>query len=120
MSTIAREGIKATEPLRPEPATVVDVIEETPNIKSFRVVFDDPELMQSFTFLPGQVGQLGIVGVGESTFAISSPPSEKEYLQFSVMKTGEVTSALHELTPGDKVSLRAPLGCAFPTDEWKG
>ncbi|MHB1002875.1 MAG: FAD/NAD(P)-binding protein [Thermoleophilia bacterium] len=120
MSTIARNGIKATEPLLPEPATVIEVIEETGNIKSFRVVFDDPETMKNFSFLPGQVGQLGIVGVGESTFAISSPPSEKDYLQFSVMRTGEVTSALHELTPGDKVALRAPLGCAFPTDDWKG
>jgi NAD(P)H-flavin reductase len=120
MSTIARKGKQATEPLRPEPASVIEVIEETGNIKSFRVVFDDPETMKAFTFLPGQVGQLGIVGAGESTFAISSPPSEKDYLQFSVMKTGEVTSALHELTPGDKVSLRAPLGCAFPTEDWKG
>lgn len=120
MSTIPRKGINATSPLMPEPATVVEVIKETPNIKTLRLVFDDPALLKEFTFLPGQIGQLGIMGVGESTFAISMPPSQKDYIQFSVMKTGEVTTALHELSVGDKATIRAPMGCAFPTDDWKG
>ncbi len=120
MTTTARAGRAAAEPLRPEPATIVEVIEETPNIKSLRVVFDDGELMKSFSFAPGQVGQLGILGVGEATFAISSAPSEKDFLQFSVMKTGVVTTAIHELAAGDKVTLRAPLGNSFPVEEWRG
>lgn len=120
MSTIPREGKKATQPLRPELATVKDVIIETPNIKSLRLAFDDTELTQSFSFLPGQVGQLGVPGAGEATFAIASPPSEKDYIQFSVMKTGVVTTAIHELRPGDRVAVRAPMGNIFPTDEWQG
>ncbi len=58
------------------------------------------------------MGQLGIFGVGESTFAISSKPSEKEFIQFSVMKAGEVTKALHNLSVGDKVGIRAPWATA--------
>jgi NAD(P)H-flavin reductase len=112
--------MKATNPLVPEPATVSEVIIETGNIRTVRLTFDDTETMKNFTFLPGQIGQLGILGAGESTFAISSPPSQKEYFQFSVMKTGVVTSAIHELAEGDRVSVRAPMGCAFPTDDWKG
>ncbi|GBE57967.1 anaerobic sulfite reductase subunit B [bacterium BMS3Abin01] len=120
MSTIPRQGKKALEPLRPEKATVVDVIRETHNIKSLRVVFDDEELMTSFTFQPGQVGQLGVMGAGESTFAIASPPSQREYIQFSVMKTGVVTTAIHELAVGDRVTVRAPMGNHFPVDRWQG
>lgn len=120
MSTLAQQGMKATEPLRPEIATVREVITETHNIKSLRLVFDNGELMQNFSFLPGQVAQFGVLGAGESTFAIASPPSQKEYLQFSVMRAGVVTSAIHELYEGDKVTLRAPMGCAFPTERWKG
>lgn len=120
MTTIPREGIKAKEPLIPEPATVTRVIVETPNIKTYQLVFDDPELMASFSFKPGQIGQMSIMGAGESTFAISSPPSQKEYIQFSVMKAGMVTSAIHELSPGDKVAVRAPMGRAFPVDDWQG
>ena len=107
-------------PYLPELATITDVIEETPNIKSFRVVFNDPERMKNFTFEPGQVGQLSVFGVGESTFVINSPPTRMEYLQFSVMKAGEVTAALHDLYPGDQMGVRAPLGNWFPYNDMKG
>ncbi|OPX94238.1 MAG: Anaerobic sulfite reductase subunit B [Syntrophorhabdus sp. PtaU1.Bin002] len=107
-------------PYLPELVTITNIIEETPNIKSFQVVFNDPEKMKTFTFEPGQVGQLSVFGVGESTFVINSPPTRMEYLQFSVMKAGEVTAALHELYPGDQMGLRAPLGNWFPYEEMKG
>ena len=107
-------------PYKPMPATVMEVIQETGNIKTFRVVLDDEETMRNFTYQPGQVGQLSVFGAGESTFVINSPPSQKEYLQFSVMQAGEVTSAIHRLSAGDKVGVRAPLGNFFPYEEWKG
>ena len=107
-------------PYVPELVTITNIIEETPNIKSFQVVFNDPERMKTFRFEPGQVGQLSVFGVGESTFVINSPPTRMEYLQFSVMKAGEVTAALHELFPGDQMGLRAPLGNWFPYDMMKG
>ena len=43
-----------------------------------------------------------------------------DYLQFSVMRAGEVTAKLHTLTAGDKVGVRAPLGNAFPVADMKG
>jgi len=104
----------------PELATVTRIIEETPNIKSFQVFLNDPGKMKNFTFRPGQVGQLSVFGVGESTFVINSPPTRMEYLQFSVMKAGETTSALHELAEGDRIGVRAPLGNGFPYEEMKG
>ena len=107
-------------PYKPMPATVAEVIQETGNIKTLRVVLDDPEAMESFIHEPGQVGQLSVFGAGESTFVINSPPSRKDYLQFSVMQAGEVTAAIHRLSPGDKVGVRAPLGNFFPYNDWKG
>jgi sulfhydrogenase subunit gamma (sulfur reductase) len=107
-------------PYLPDLATVTEIIDETPNIKSFRVILNDQEKMGLFSFEPGQVGQLSIFGVGESTFVINSPPTRKEYLQFSVMKAGEVTAAIHELAVGDQVGVRAPLGNWFPYESMKG
>lgn len=107
-------------PYKPHIATIMDVIDETPNIKTLRVILDDADAMRAFTFQAGQVGQLSVFGAGEATFVISSPPSQKEYLQFSVMRAGEVTEAVHGLAPGDKVGVRAPLGRPFPCQEWKG
>jgi NAD(P)H-flavin reductase len=120
MSSIAQAGISATDPLRPDVARITDIIQETPNIKSLRLALEDESLRDGVTFLPGQIGQLSVFGAGEATFAMSSPPSQRGHLQFSIMKTGVVTSAIHDLAAGDQVGLRAPLGCAFPTDGWRG
>ena len=107
-------------PYMPYVATVREIIRETANIMTFRVVLDDAEAMKNFRHEPGQVGQLSIYGVGESTFVINSPPTRREFLQFSVMRTGEVTSALHKLKAGDKVGVRAPLGNHFDHAAMKG
>ena len=107
-------------PYLPEVATVLEVITESPTIKSFRVRFDNEDAWNSFTFQPGQVGQLSVFSVGESTFVINTPPSCRDYIQFSVMRAGEVTTAIHKLQAGDKVGVRAPLGNYFPYEQWKG
>lgn len=109
-----------TNPYLPELATVLEVVEESPTIKSIRVRFDDEAAWNGFTYQPGQVGQLSVFGTGESTFVINTPPSFKEYSQFSVMRAGENTSAIHKLKAGDKVGVRAPLGNWFPYEDWKG
>ena len=120
LTPVVARPITAGNPYRPMEATVLEVIQETPNIKTIRVTLDDPEKARNFTYEPGQVGQLSVFGAGESTFVINSPPSQKDYLQFSVMLTGEVTQAIHNLCKGDKVGVRAPLGRPFPYELWKG
>ena len=107
-------------PYLPEVATILETVQETHNIKTFRVRFDNEEAMKAFSFQPGQVGQLSLFGVGESTFVINSPPTRMDYLQFSVMRAGEVTTRLHGLATGDKVGVRAPLGNHFPYESMKG
>lgn len=117
---ISPRPLLAGNPYLPQVATVAEIIQETRNIRTLRVVLDDAEAMKNFTFEPGQVGQLSVFGAGEATFVINSPPSLKDWLQFSVMAAGEVTDAIHRLSPGDKVGVRAPLGNFFPWREWKG
>ena len=107
-------------PYLPEIATIIETVQETPAIKTFRVTLNNPERMKSFRYEPGQVGQLSVFGVGEATFVINSPPTRMEYLQFSVMAAGEVTSRLHSLKAGDQIGVRAPLGNSFPYEAMKG
>ena len=108
-----------SNPFRPELATIQDIIQETSNILTFRVVLNDEQKMREFSFQPGQVGQLSVFGAGESTFVINSPPTRKDYLQFSVMRTGEVTQRLHQMNIGDQIGVRAPLGNGFPVEKLK-
>jgi NAD(P)H-flavin reductase len=109
-----------SNPYLPEPATVREVIQETANIRTLRITLDDEEKMRDFAFRPGQVGQLSVFGAGESTFVINSPPTRKDTLQFSVMRVGEVTGRIHQLSAGDRIGLRAPLGNGFPYEDMKG
>lgn len=117
---ITARPLFAGNPYLPMQATVMEIIEETHNIRTLRLTLDDADAMANFTFEPGQVGQISVFGAGEATFVINSPPSEKHYLQFSVMRAGEVTDAIHLLSVADKVGLRAPLGNYFPWQQWKG
>ena len=117
---ISPRPLYAGNPYLPQPATVMEIIDETHNIRTLRVQLDDAQAMADFWFEPGQVGQISVFGAGEATFVINSPPSQKHYLQFSVMKTGEVTDAIHRLNAGDRIGLRAPLGNFFPYADWQG
>lgn len=117
---VEKRPLFSGNPYLPRIVRVVEVIPETSNIKTLRVVFDDENEMDNFIFEPGQVGQLSVFGAGEATFVINSPPSQKSFLQFSIMRVGEVTEALHKVKPGDKIGLRGPLGNFFPYKQWRG
>ncbi|MBS3885567.1 MAG: FAD/NAD(P)-binding protein [Dethiobacter sp.] len=112
-----------THPYIPNFATVQDTWYETYGdrcIKTFKVGFDDEEVRDSWTHLPGQCAMIGVLGTGESMISISCSPTEGKFLRFSVMRAGKVTKALHELEAGDKMTVRGPYGNNFPIDEWKG
>ncbi len=110
---------KVDNPYLPQLATIKEILRETPTIKTFRVTLNDEEAHKNFKYEPGQVAQLSLFGVGESTFVINSSPLTKDFLQFTVMKAGEVTSALHELNVGDVVGVRGPLGNWFPYQDMR-
>ncbi len=110
----------AANPYQPELATVEEIIEETPDTRTFRAVFRDPELRESFTYEPGQFQEVSVFGVGEATFCLTSTPTRPGVVEFSVKQVGQVTTALHEMSPGDVVGIRGPFGNWFPYEEWKG
>ncbi len=110
-------------PYIPYQVNIIDAWYEAPGercIKTFKVAFADEKVWDTWSHKPGNCAMVGIPGVGESMFCISSSPSEQGYLRFSIMKAGKNTSALHELEAGDSFYIRGPLGNSFPLDEWKG
>ena len=107
-------------PYLPCSAKIIDVRDETPGerpIKTFKVVLEDGS---TFSHRPGQCAIIGILGIGESMISIASSPTRKDFLEFSVMRLGTVTSALHECEPGDTITIRGPYGNGFPLDDWQG
>jgi len=102
-------------PYVPVAAELIEVIDETPTIKTMVIRPAEP-----FDFRAGQFAQLGLLGVGEAPFTPSSSPSEKERLDFTVLKTGVLTDRLHECTAGAKVGLRGPYGKGYPIEKLEG
>ena len=107
-------------PLLPYIATITKVIDETPDVKTFQMVFDDPGVFDVFKQKPGQVAQISIFGVGEATISITSSPTRKGMLEFSIKKVGRLTSVIHQMEPGMKVGIRGPYGNHFPYEMMKG
>jgi len=104
-----------TNPYRSVRAVVLDVIPETPTIKTIRFKPDEP-----ISFRTGQFVEITIPGVGEAPFTPSSKPSVKDVLEVSVMRVGKVTQKIHELKPGDVLGVRGPLGNGYPIEKFIG
>jgi NAD(P)H-flavin reductase len=66
---------------------------------------------------PGQFVQVSLFGIGEAPISICSSPLKKGSFEMVVRRVGNVTEALHRLSPGDKVGIRGPFGKGFCTEE---
>lgn len=104
----------------PSIATVTEVRPETPDISTYVITFDDPQIRKIFKHLPGQFLELSIFGVGECPIGIASSPTREGSLEVCVRAVGTVTKAIHDLEVGDKLGVRGPLGNSWPTEEIEG
>ncbi len=109
-------------PYLPYPVRIDKVITETEDrtLKTFKLVFLNPEDEERFVHKAGQFAELSIAGKGEIPIGIASSPTEKGYLLFTVFKVGLVTTALHKMVPGDIMGVRGPLGNWYPWKEMEG
>jgi sulfhydrogenase subunit gamma (sulfur reductase) len=99
---------------------IENIIEETPDVRTFRLKFKNSEDAEKFAFKAGQFGEYSVLGEGESTFCVASSPTRKGYIECTFRKAGRVTNALANLEVGDTVGFRGPYGNTFPVEEWEG
>ena len=102
-------------PYRPIETEVLDVIPETPTIKTLKL-----QPKETLEFETGQFIELTVPGVGEAPFTPSSKPTIKDTIEVSVMRVGKVTERIHELKKGNTVGLRGPFGVGYPMDDFRG
>ena len=105
-------GCHSRDPLIPQVAVIEAVRRDTPDVSTFRVA--RPEGGLCFDFLPGQCAMLSAPPAGEAMFSITSSPTEKDYMEFSIKRCGVVTEFLHGLEPGAEIGIRGPYGNHFP------
>lgn len=105
---------------QPHLMEIVKIIPETGDTKTFHIQFLNDNLRENFHYLSGQFAEYSVFGEGEATFCISSSPTRRGPLEFSVKKVGRVTQALHHLNEGDLIGFRGPYGNYFPLEKFKG
>ena len=109
-------------PYLPYPVRIDSVITETEdrNLKTFKLVFLDPEDEKKFAYTPGQFAILSVAGLGEIPIGIAASPTEKGFIKFTVNKVGKVTNSLHNMQAGDIMGVRGPMGNCYPWDLLEG
>lgn len=104
----------------PRTATIQSMRPETIDVTTFRITIDGAGGAEEFNYRSGQFAELSVLGVGEAPISISSSPSRPEAIEFSIRRLGQLTSALHDLEPEDKIGIRGPFGNCFPLEEMEG
>jgi sulfhydrogenase subunit gamma (sulfur reductase) len=104
---------------KPYQMEIENIVEETPDVRTFRLKFKNAEEAEKFAFKAGQFGEYSVAGEGESTFCVASSPTRKGYIECTFRKAGRVTNALSNLEIGDTVGFRGPYGNTFPVEEWE-
>ena len=113
------------EPIRPEnlrqnpydviPATIYEIVQESPLIRTIRLRPEKP-----IEFKTGQFIELTIPGIGEGPFTPSSSHFVSETMDVTIMKTGFVTDYVQQEKIGDLVGLRGPFGSRYPIEKFEG
>ena len=85
-------------------AVILEVRQESPSVKSFFFEY-------SKDIKPGQFLMAWVPGIGEAPFSVSRYDGIN--MCISVRKAGKVTSAMHNMKPGETIGVRGPFGNGF-------
>ena len=95
---------------------VANIIQETPTVKTLRLVPSANGRLLPFTFVPGQFLNLAFRIGGarmNRSYSISSSPTQREYVDLTVRREprGAVSRHIDDLLkPGDKIEAGGPVG----------
>ncbi len=75
---------------------------------------------RTFTFQPGQVMLLSVLGFGEEAYYLVSSPAKQGELHLTVPPYSRLFPIVTRLEPGSMVGLRGPVGRGLPVEEIRG
>lgn len=116
MKIATTDEIKRSNDLEPMVGKVVKILEESTDVKTFRISTLDGK--KPFALKPGQLGMFSLPMIGEAMFSVTNQGDD--YIDMAIKKTGELTDALHEIEEGQEIGIRGPYGNGFPLEYLKG
>jgi len=96
---------------------IIGVSDLTPNEKLFRLRLPGGRQLGQ---APGQFVQVSLLGWGEAPISVASSPTRNEWFELGVRRAGSLTSAMHQLSQGDKIGIRGPFGRSFDLERLRG
>ena len=116
MKIATTDEIKRSNDLEPMVGKVVKILEESTDVKTFRISTLDGK--KPFAPKPGQLGMFSLPMIGEAMFSVTNQGDD--YIDMAIKKTGELTDALHEIEEGQEIGFRGPYGNGFPLEYLMG
>jgi NAD(P)H-flavin reductase len=103
-------------PIQEHKLKIIEIIDETPNVKTFRV-----ETPQQINFLPGQFFMVRFPDNPklQRAYSIASLPEQKDHMDITVELVGEFTHLLFESKVNDYLIFQGPYGKAHFTEDTK-
>jgi sulfhydrogenase subunit gamma (sulfur reductase) len=125
---------KTANPYLPSTTRVEWMRDETADVRTLSLAFDDPAAAERFQWRAGQFALFTIFGTGECVFTLANSPTRRGgangnrhtghnghcSIQCTFRAVGKVTSAMRELGDGGFVGIRGPYGNSFDVEAWKG
>ena len=97
-------------------AKITEIIQETPNVKLFRLSFSE---LKNFSFHAGQFVMIGHPELKGDTgfliqraFSVASAPSQKKYLELciKIVEGGKFSTLCERIRVGDTLEVKGPFG----------
>ncbi|MCM8854539.1 MAG: FAD/NAD(P)-binding protein [Candidatus Thiodiazotropha sp.] len=104
----------------PRVAVIDQQTQESSNIFTLRMQFEDSDAQETFSFSPGQFNMVTLFGVGEIAISIVSDPLDSHFFDHTIRIVGRVSEGLSKLKSGDHVGIRGPFGRGWPLQEAQG
>lgn len=107
-------------PFQPHLARIAAARDETPDVRTLRLEFVEPEAARRFEWHPGQFAEFSVFGAGEAVFTLANAPTRPGYVECTLRAVGKVTSAIQSLSVGQVLGVRGPYGNRFAVEAWRG
>lgn len=107
-------------PFLPHLVRIAAARDETPDVRTIRLEFLEPDAGRQFQWEAGQFGEFSVFGAGESVFTLANAPTRPGYIECTYRAIGKVSGAIRSLSVGQVLGFRGPYGNRFPVEQWWG
>lgn len=111
----------AANPWLSHTALIEEIRPEIESVATLILRLEDSALAANYRFAPGQFNMLYVPGCGEVAISMSGPSTDNGHrITHTIRTVGRVTQAIEQLTVGEMIGVRGPMGTPWPIESLYG